>query len=45
MQGQCEASAESTSLLDGYAEAKPALGEAKAITYWYFTPCRFASFL
>jgi len=28
-QGQCEPRAESTSLLDGYAEAKPALGETK----------------
>lgn len=29
MQGQCETRAESTSLLDGYAEVKPALGKAK----------------
>jgi hypothetical protein len=28
-QGQCEARAESTSLLDGYAEPMPALGKAK----------------
>jgi len=28
-QGQCEARAESTSLLDVYAEVKPALGRAK----------------
>ena len=28
-QGQCEARAESTSLLNGYAEPKPALGKAK----------------
>jgi len=28
-QGQCEPRAESTSLLDGYAEAKPALNEVK----------------
>lgn len=28
MQGQCEARAESTSLLDGYAEPMPALSKA-----------------